>query len=60
MPKVGDEVIIERDDWYPFSVGSFDGESTVPSIDALLRDVNGQECKRFLYYTRFEQISILD
>lgn len=58
MPKVGQNIIVERQEWYPFSVGGLDGESTVPR-GGFLKDKNGNICERFLYYTTLEQVSIV-
>ncbi len=59
MPQVGQIVIVERPDWYLFSVGGKDGESTVPR-GILPKDKNGIPSGRVLYYTRLEQISIVE
>jgi len=58
MPQVGQIIIVEREDWYPFAIGGNDGQSTVPR--EMLPNKKGLPCGRVLYYTRLEQISIVE
>ena len=57
-PKVGDEIVVERQDWYPFKENGSDGEGTYPKhLDQQAID-SGKS--NILYYTKLEQLSIIE
>lgn len=54
MPTVGDNVLVEREFWYPFKVGSLDNESILPRI--ALKNKQGLASKEWLYTIYLQQM----